>query len=56
MEQWLRDEIAKEQGYTICPLRIETYTMCDQKCEECEEHINYKKWLEENNNHIPYID
>lgn len=47
MEQWLRDELAREQGYTICPLAFETYTFCDNKCEKCEYYIDFMKSLEE---------
>lgn len=47
MPEWLRDALAEEMGYTICPLRTETYTMCDGKCEECETNIEFIKALEE---------
>lgn len=47
MEQWLRDALAEEQGYIICPLRLETYTICDKNCEKCEDYIEFKKALEE---------
>lgn len=47
MEQWLRDALAEEQGYIICPLAPETYTICDEKCEECEYNIEFEKALEE---------
>lgn len=47
MEQWLRDELAKEQGYTICPLVPETYILCDNKCEECEYNIEFEEALKE---------
>jgi len=47
MEQWLRDALAEEMGYTICPIRVETYTMCDNDCENCEDYIDFKKALEE---------
>lgn len=46
MEQWLRDALAEEQGYTICPIQLETYTMCDNNCEECEDYIEFVKGLE----------
>lgn len=36
MEQWLRDALAEEQGYIICPLAPETYIHCDKNCKECE--------------------
>lgn len=49
MEQWLRDALAEEQGYVICPLRFETYTICDQKCEKCKDYIDFKESLEKNN-------
>ena len=48
MEQWLRDELAKEQGYTICPLVLDTYIHCDNKCEFCDYYLDFKKYLEEN--------
>ena len=41
MEQWLRDALAEEMGYVICPLTTETYTICDEKCEECEIHKEF---------------
>lgn len=47
MEQWLRDALAEEQGYIICPLRVESYTICDENCEKCEDYIEFKKALEE---------
>ncbi len=47
MEQWLRDALAEEQGYTICPLVPETYTLCDNKCEECEYNIEFEKALKD---------
>lgn len=47
MEQWLRDALAEEQGYIICPIRYETYTICDEDCEHCEDYIDFKKGLEE---------
>jgi hypothetical protein len=50
MEQWLRDALAEEQGYIICPLANETYTICDEKCETCNLYIDFKKWLEKENN------
>lgn len=49
MEQWLRDELAREQGYIICPIRFETYTICDEKCEKCEDYIEFVKGLKESN-------
>lgn len=47
MEQWLRDALAEEQGYIICPITFEAYTICDQDCEHCEDYIDFKKGLEE---------
>lgn len=47
MEQWLRDALAEEQGYIICPLVPETYTICNEKCEECEYQKEFIKALEE---------
>ena len=47
MEQWLRDELAKEQGYVICPLAFETYIHCDEKCEKCDLYIDFVNYLEE---------
>ncbi len=47
MEQWLRDALAEEQGYIICPLAPETYVHCNEKCEECEYYIDFKKAVEE---------
>lgn len=50
MEQCLRDEIAEEMGYTICPLNHETYIHCDNKCEKCKLYIDFKESLERCNN------
>ena len=47
MEPWLRDALAEEQGYIICPLAPETYIHCDKKCEECEYNIEFEKALKE---------
>lgn len=47
MEQWLKDALAEEQGYTICPLTAETYTICDNNCKNCEYYIDFVKGLEE---------
>lgn len=47
MEQWLRDALAEEQGYIICPLAPETYTICDKRCEECEYQKDFIEALEE---------
>ena len=47
MEQWLRDALAEEQGYIICPLRVETYTICDKKCEKCQDYIDFKESFKE---------
>lgn len=47
MEQWLRDEIAREEGYTICPLSYETYTYCDNNCKKCELYIDFIKALKD---------
>ena len=43
-----RDELAKEMGYTICPLRIYTYVCCDENCENCKEYIEFKQYYEGN--------
>lgn len=45
MEQWLRDALAEEQGYIICPLAIDGYIHCDEKCENCELYIDFKEAL-----------
>ena len=47
MEQWLRDALAEEQGYIICPLDPETYTICDEKCESCEYYKDFLEALKE---------
>ena len=47
MEQWLRDAIAEGQGYTICPLAPETYTLCNNKCDDCEYNIDFMQALKE---------
>ena len=51
MEQWLRDALAEEQGYVICPIR-NGYTHCDENCEKCEDYIEFIKGLEERRNNI----
>lgn len=48
MEQWLRDALAEEEGYVICPLAPYQYIHCDEKCEKCEYDIEFRKWCEEN--------
>lgn len=50
MEQWLRDALAEEMGYTICPLHYETYIHCDNECEKCELYIDFKESLKRCNN------
>lgn len=47
MEQWERDALAEEMGYTICPLSYETYTFCDNDCDNCDLHIDFLKALKE---------
>ena len=53
MEQWLRDALAEEQGYTICPLVPESYIHCNEKCDECKYNLDFiealknKQMLEE---------
>ena len=42
----IRDILAEEQGYVICPLAFETYTHCDEKCESCDLYNDFKKSLE----------
>lgn len=37
----------KEQGYIICPLAPETYTICNEKCEECKYQKEFIEALEE---------
>ena len=46
MEQWLRDALAEEQGYVICPLAFETYIHCDEKCDDCDLYKDFKESLE----------
>lgn len=48
MEQWLRDALAEEQGYIICPLVVETYILCDNKCDKCDLYIDFVEALKEN--------
>ena len=47
MEQWLRDALAEEMGYIICPLAPETYTICNEECEKCEYMKDFKEALKE---------
>ena len=47
MEQWLRDALAEEQGYIICPLAPETYTICNEECEKCEYMKDFEEALKE---------
>lgn len=49
MEQWLKDALAEELGYIICPLRYETYTICNEDCENCEDYIDFIEALKEKN-------
>lgn len=46
MEQWLRDALAEEQGYIICPFIPGGYIHCYEKCEVCEEYIDFKEAIE----------
>lgn len=36
MDQWIRDALAEEQGYTICPIRV-GYIPCDKDCKNCKD-------------------
>ena len=56
MEQWLRDALAEEMGYTVCSIRVETYTICDNDCDHCQDNINFIKDLEEIYNKKEYTD
>ena len=47
MEQWLRDALAEEQGYVICPLVPYQYIQCDEKCDKCEYHIDFENYWKE---------
>lgn len=47
MEQWLRDALAEEQGYIICPLVVGTYIHCDEKCDDCEYYKDFVTALKE---------
>lgn len=49
MEQWLRDALAEEMGYIICPIRFEEYTICDEKCDCCQDYIDFIKGVNESN-------
>lgn len=44
MEQWLRDVLAEEQGYVICPLVLGQYIHCDEKCEKCEYYKDFEEY------------
>ena len=46
MEQWLRDALAEEQEYIICPIVCGGYVHCDEKCEKCDLYIDFMKGLE----------
>ena len=45
----LKREIAEEQGYIICPLAPETYTICNEECEKCEYMKDFEEALKERN-------
>lgn len=47
MEQWLRDALAEEQGYIICPLVADSYIHCDEKCNKCKYYIDFMKGIKE---------
>ena len=44
MEQWLRDALAEEEGYVICPLAPFQYIHCDEKCEKCEYYKDFEEY------------
>lgn len=47
MEQWLRDALAEEMGYIICPISFPEYQHCDEKCLECDTYKEFTKYIEE---------
>lgn len=49
MEQWLRDALAEEMGYIICPLCCPSYVFCDEDCEKCEYMKDFEEALKERN-------
>ena len=46
MEEWLRESLLEEQGYIICPLAPYSYTICDEKCDDCEYYRDYLEAIE----------
>ena len=45
MNQKIRDMLAEEMGYTMCPIR-DGYTTCDKNCEECEDYRDFVDCIE----------
>lgn len=43
----LKDELAEEMGYTICPICFSEYVYCDEKCDKCKDYIEFKNAVEE---------
>lgn len=43
MPDWVREALLKEQGYTLCPLCCPEWTLCDEKCDECEVNLEFEK-------------
>lgn len=41
-----KDELAKDMGYTICPICFPEYVYCDEKCNSCKEYIEFKNAVE----------
>lgn len=41
----LREEMFEESGLVICPISFPEYEYCDEKCEECQIYIDFKKSL-----------
>ncbi len=38
MNEDIRDALAEEQGYTICPFSLYTYVVCNLDCDHCDEN------------------
>lgn len=47
MDEYIREALLEEQGYTICPL-CQPYqvTACDRDCEQCEKAREFERECE----------
>jgi len=47
MPDWVKEELLKEQGYTLCPLCCPEWTIWNNKCDECEVNLEFEKAMKE---------